>query len=142
GSDGPILLDMTPYSNDQSSPFYNPSNPAGGWWTIDNSDKMDGALLVGRTYDDVNAGIHLTPISTGNNGPGEEYIDLIIKLGTFASNHPPAVSSFTATTNQVGIGQAVNFSVAATDPDGDALAYSWDFDEVQTWTAAGLNIST
>ena len=42
-------------------------------------------------------------------------------------------------TNQATPGQAVNFNVSATDPDGDTLAYSWDFDQVQTFTASGLN---
>jgi hypothetical protein len=142
GSDGSILLDMTPYTSDQPSPFYDPSSPPGGWWTIDNSDKLDGALVVGRTFNDVPAGIHLTPIATGNNGTGEEYIDVVVNLGTFPANHAPAISSFSATATSVTTGQPVNFAVSATDADGDTLAYSWDFDEVQTWTASGLNSST
>src|SRR4029077_3633457 len=84
-------------------------------------------------------GIHITPLATGKNGPGEEYIDLVINLGTFPSNHQPVITAFTATTNQVAVGEQVNFSVAAIDPDGDPLAYSWDFDETQVWTASGLN---
>jgi hypothetical protein len=142
GADGSILLDMTPYSKDQSSPFYDANNQPGSWWTIDNSDKVDGALIVGRSYDDVNAGIHITPIATGNNGTGEEYIDLVINLGSFASDRAPVISSFLASTNQVAVGQPVNFNVSASDPDGDALAYSWEFGEVQTWTASGLNNPT
>lgn len=139
GSDGAIQLDMTPYSKDQSSPFFDPNNKPGGWWTIDNSDKVDGALVVGRSYDDVNAGIHITPLATGSNGTGEEYIDLVINLGTFGGNRSPIINAFTFSTNKVAAGQAVNFAVSATDPDGDTLAYSWDFDEVQVWTASGLN---
>jgi hypothetical protein len=142
GSDGSILLDMTPYSDDQSSPFYNPSSPPGGWWTIDNSDKIDGALLVGRSYDDDPAGIHITPLDTGSNGSGEEYIDVSINLGTFPTNHPPVITSFTVSTNQTAIGQPVNFNVVATDPDGDSLAYSWDFGDLQVWTPSGLNSPT
>jgi hypothetical protein len=141
GSDGSIELDMTPYSDDQSSPFYDANSPPGGWWTIDNSDKVDGALIVGRTFDDVPAGIHITPIATGNNGPGEEFIDVRINLGSFAGDRAPAISSFTASANQVDVGQPVTFNITATDPDGDTLAYSWDFDEVQVWTASGLNSS-
>jgi hypothetical protein len=142
GSDGSILLDMTPYSDDQSSPFYNSSSPPGGWWTIDNSDKIDGALLVGRSYDDTPAGIHITPLDTGSNGTGEEYIDVTINLGTFPTNHPPVITAFTVSTNQVGVGQSVNFNVSATDPDGDSLAYSWDFGDLQVWTPSGLNSPT
>jgi hypothetical protein len=139
GSDGAVQLDMTPYSKDQSSPFYNPASPPGGWWTIDNSDKMDGALVLGRTYDDTAAGIHITPIATGSNGTNEEYIDVVIKLGAFPGNRPPVVSTFSVTTNRVGINQAVSFTLSANDADGDTLAYAWDFDEVQVWTTAGLN---
>lgn len=142
GADGSILLDMTPYSDDQPSPFYDANNPPGNWWAIDNSDKQDGALVVGRTYDDTPAGIHITPIDTGNNGTGEEYIDVVINLGSFPGDHPPTISAFTATTNQVAVGQPVTFNVAASDPDGDSLAYSWDFGEVQVWTASGLNSAT
>ncbi len=139
GSDGSIELDMSPYSKDQSSPFYNASSPPGSWWTIDNSDKLDGALVVGRTYDDTPAGIHITPIATGSNGTNEEYIDLVINLDSFPGNHPPTITSFSASTNAVAAGQPVAFTLAASDPDGDTLAYAWDFDEGQVWTASGLN---
>lgn len=142
GSDGSILLDMTPYSDDQASPFYNASSPPGNWWTIDNSDKQDGALIVGRTYDDIPAGIHITPVDTGNNGTGEEYVDVVINLGSFATNLPPVISSFTATANEVDVGQPVTFNAMAVDPNGDPLAYSWDFGEVQVWTSSGLNSAT
>src|SRR5207248_2608851 len=83
--------------------------------------------------------IHITPIATGNNGSGEEFIDTVIKLCTFPGNHAPVITSFSASTNKVGTGQAVNFTVIAGDADGDTLAYAWDFDEVQVWTASGLN---
>jgi hypothetical protein len=139
GSDGSILLDMTPYSADQSSPFFDVNNKPGGWWTIDNSDKLDGALIVGRSYDDTSAGIYITPVGTGNNGAGEEYVDVSINLGSFAGNHPPVISSFTPSAIQITPNQIVNFNVSASDADGDTLAYSWDFDQVQTWTSSGLN---
>jgi hypothetical protein len=142
GSDGSILLDMTPYTKDQPAPFYNAASPPGGWWAIDNDDKLDGALIVGRTYNDASAGIHITPTATGSNGVGEEYIDLVINMGAFTGNHAPVISSFSSTTNQVVIGDVVNFAVTAADSDGDRLAYSWDFGEVQVWTGSGLNSPT
>ncbi|HVV70055.1 MAG TPA: MBG domain-containing protein, partial [Verrucomicrobiae bacterium] len=139
GSDGSVQLDMTPYSNDQPSPFYNAASPPVNWWTLDNNDKLDGALLLGRSFDDAAAGIHVTPVAKGNNGAGEEYLDVVINLGSFSSDHAPVIASLVASTNRVAAGQSVNFTVSATDPDGDALAYSWDFGDAPTWTASGLN---
>lgn len=142
GSDGAIMLDMTPYSKDAATPFFDPNNRPGGYWTIDNNDKLDGALVVGRTFSDPEAGIHITPVGSGNQGTNEEYIDVVIQLGTFPGNRPPVITAFSATTNQAAVNQSVNFSVTASDPDGDPLAYAWDFDQVQTWTSSGLNSPT
>ena len=133
GGDGAIQLDMTPYSYDDN---------AGAGYTDDNTDKRDGALVVGSTYSDKVAGIHLTPIATGSNGTNEEYIDIVVNLGTFSANRAPVISAFALSTNRAAANQTVNLAVTATDPDGDALAYAWDFDQVQTWTASGLNSPT
>jgi len=130
GPDGTIMLDMTPYSQD---------DPSGASWTDDNTDKLDGALIVGRTYDDQAAGIHITPIATGNNGTNEEYIDVVVNLGTFSGNTPPVISSFSASTNQAAVNQTVTFNVTASDANGDTLAYAWNFDDGQVWTPSGLN---
>src|SRR6185503_18181300 len=102
-------------------------------------DKLDGALVVGRTYSDPAAGIHVTPVATGNNGANEEYIDVVVQIGSFPGNRPPTLNAFTASATQVGIDQPVNFTVSASDPDADALAYSWGFDQFQTFTSSGLN---
>ncbi len=131
--DGAIQLDMTPYSYDE---------PSGASWTSDNCDKRDGALVVGRTYSDIPAGVHITPTGSGNTGVGEEYIDVVINLGAFAANRPPVIGGFASSTNRAGTGQSVSFAVNAVDPDGDPLVYWWDFDERQVWTASGLNTNT
>jgi hypothetical protein len=130
GSDGAIQLDMTPYSSNEVS---------GASWTSDNTDKKDGALVVGRTYSDTAAGIHITPSATGSSGTNEEYIDCIINLGPFPGNRAPAIINLTASATQTGTSQNVNFTVDAADPDGDSLVYAWDFGQAQTWTTSGLN---
>lgn len=138
-SDGATLLDLTPYSSDAATPFYDPANPPGSFWTIDSADKLDAALVIGRTFSDQSAGIHVTPLAVGNAGANQEYVDVAIQLGSFPHNRAPVISALTATTNRVFINQSVAFNVQATDPDGDALAYAWDFDQTQVWTASGLN---
>ena len=89
GFDGATLLDMTPYSNDDSGPFFDASSKPAGWWAIDNNDKTDSALAIGRTYDDLPAGIHIAPIGIGSDGTNEEFIDVVINLGKFPANRPP-----------------------------------------------------
>ncbi|MEM9479607.1 MAG: LamG-like jellyroll fold domain-containing protein [Verrucomicrobiota bacterium] len=118
GSDGSIMLDMTPYTRN--------STTVGGSWTTDNSDKEDGVLLIGRTYSDRFADIHITPTATGGTDPNE-WIDVTVNIGTQGSNAPPIINSFTASATQVNTGQAVTFNVSATDPNGDTLAYGWDY---------------
>lgn len=86
--------------------------------------KTDCTLTLGRTYNDSTAGIHITPIRRGTSG--QPYIDVTVNLDDGANNHPP-VAAITASASIVGVGASVTFAVTALDPDGDALAYTWDF---------------
>ena len=54
---------------------------------------------------------------------------------TVTINNPPTISSFTATSAPEGT--AVQFTAAASDPDGDALTYSFDFQDDGTFDATG-----
>ena len=133
GGDGSILLDMTPFSNNNSTAI-------DGNWTVDNNDKEDSALIVGRTYTDTVADIHITPTGKGGSSPNQ-WFDVVVNLDTQAGNSSPDITAFSADATEVGTGVAVNFTMSAIDSDGDTLAYSWDFGDNSIVTAA-LNSNT
>ncbi|MDG2123205.1 MAG: PKD domain-containing protein, partial [Verrucomicrobiales bacterium] len=66
------LLDLTPYSDDGS-------HRSSSAWTRDNDDKWDAALLLGRTFSDPEAGVHVTPVGRGGSSPGE-YLDVYVHI--------------------------------------------------------------
>lgn len=103
GNQQSLLLDVTPGSPD---------------------GKNDSALLIGRTFSDRAAGIHITPLAKGGTVP--ESIDLQVNLGRFTNNQPPTVTLAASATSAFS-GAPVTFTATASDPEGDALAYAWDF---------------
>jgi hypothetical protein len=103
GNQQSLLLDVTPGSAD---------------------GKNDSALLIGRTFSDRVAGIHITPLAKGGTIP--ESLDLQVNLGKFTNNRLPSVT-LTASATSAFAGAPITFTANATDPDGDTLTYSWDF---------------
>jgi len=89
----------------------------------------DGAsnapVLIGRTFVDEALDLYLTPVAKGGTGL-EKWIDVVVQYGPFPSNAPPAVD-LTASSLAVSIGATVTFVANASDPNGDPLAYYWDF---------------
>jgi hypothetical protein len=86
--------------------------------------KNDSAVVIGRTFSDTQGGIHVTPIGKGGTSP--ESLDIVVNLGTFPGNVDPTVA-VSASAAAVPANAVVDFAAAASDADGDALAYYWDF---------------
>jgi hypothetical protein len=155
GSDGAIQLDLTPFTRNATD-FYNKANPPSNYWTIDNTDKEDAQLPLGLTYSDPAAGIHFTPVATGDDdgvaNNGNEWIEVDVRLGAFPGNRPPSVT-LSASTTTPAVNGSVTFTAHATDPDGDALSYWWDFGDntvhvpaldnpspSKSWSAAAVRV--
>lgn len=98
-----VLLDMTPGS------------PGG---------KDDHSLVIGRTFSDWSRHYHVTPLRKAHTWP--ESIDVAVYIGPFPTNQPPVVLLEASPLNPTA-GQVVTFWAKASDPNGDELAYAWDF---------------
>ncbi len=142
-SDGSNRIDTTPYSQQTS-------------------DANDSSIKIGRTYTEgpnVNGaqlygGFSVTPVqrgSTASGGNTHEWMDVVVNYGSGSPNAP--LASFSQTTYAAGTGSPLAFSVTASDPDGDTLAYDWDFgdgtystansaSQSKTWNASGFYLVT
>lgn len=124
--DGAILLDMTPFSRDDST-YHDPAHPEFGFWLIDTEDKADGTLPLGKTYVDASAQIRITPTSINTTQAGEEYIEVNVVMGA-VTNQAPILTELNGPLS-LAVGQSGQFTVLAGDPDGDPLSYYWDFSD-------------
>ncbi|MFK7910228.1 MAG: PKD domain-containing protein [Akkermansiaceae bacterium] len=103
-------------------------------WLIDTTPgsapgKTDSGVLIGQTYSDTTADIHITPVAQGGSSP-DEWVDVTVNIGAFPGNSAP-----TGTLTGPSTGDArspLTFSVSASDSNGDTLAYSWDFGDGPT----------
>jgi len=123
GNEASLLLDTTP-----GSP----------------REKDDASITLGRTFSDPISGIHITPLQKGGSVPA--WLDVAVFRGAFPDNHPPKLS-LTATTTTGTTTSTLSFQASASDPDGDPIAYHWDFadeslggnapTESHRWASAG-----
>lgn len=84
----------------------------------------DALLAIGKTYTDSN--LHVTPIKKGGTVP--ESLDVVVNFGPFPGNGSPSLTLLPATV-AVNSGVPQTFTATASDPDGDTLAYYWEFDD-------------
>ncbi len=123
GSQASLLLDTTPESA---------------------REKDDAAVTLGRTYSDLSAGIHITPVAKGGSAPA--WIDVVVQRGDFEGNRPPTLQ-LVAPNLQGTTASTLEFQAVASDPDGDPLAFFWEFGDetlgtntaslTHRWTANG-----
>lgn len=85
---------------------------------------QDAALALGKTWSDPANQFHLTPTHRGGRTPNE-WMEVTVNLGDFNSNNPPA--STLAGPMSAATRQSITYTVNASDPEGDDLAYAWDF---------------
>ena len=123
----PRLLDMTPGSAGGIYP-----DPV---WKTGGATMFDAPLLLGRTFSDANADLHVTPVRKGGTTP--ESLDVAVHHGPFPGNRPPA-ASISATTSTPQTNETVVFTATASDLDGDALAYFWEFDDPDAPAGSGI----
>ncbi len=132
-----IILNWSPWNNYAGNSLggttlldTTPGTPSG------NGGKDDSPLVIGRTFSDIAAGVHITPIAKGSAG-SETWIDVQVNIGDFSSNVPPTLD-IAADQSSVSANTDVHFTASAVDADGDALAYYWDFGDL----TFGTNAST
>ena len=108
--------------------------------------KNDCTVTIGRTFADPPAHIYVTPVAQGGDSGTNKWIDVVVNIGPFPGNNTPSVS-LSANALRVNLNEVVTLTAAAQDPDGDTLAYNWDFSDnslgpnapvaTKSWAAAG-----
>ncbi|MGI8965247.1 MAG: Calx-beta domain-containing protein, partial [Limisphaerales bacterium] len=120
-----LLLNWSPWAESAGGTHLLDTTPG---TPTDNDSKEDAALVIGRTFADDSAGVHITPVTRGSMGTNV-FIDVQINLGAFPANHFLAAQMELDPTNAAP-GTLIHFHTTATDADGDSLAYAWSFDDL------------
>lgn len=124
---GSHLLDMTPGSGDFAD------------------TRDDAGLMIGQTFSDADAGVHVTPIFKSKTVP--PYVDVVVNRGVFPTNRNPTLS-ITSDTLNVPVNGTTLLTAVASDLDSDTISYSWNFGDktfstdngrtqIKKWTKLG-----
>ncbi len=120
-----LLLNWSPWAESKGGTDLIDTTPG----SLASDPRSDAALVIGRTFSDLGAGVHITPLRRGVDGTNN-WIDVQVNLGAFEENLPPAVRIETDILHPQPV-ELVHFHADAKDPDGDQLAYAWWFDYVE-----------
>ncbi len=106
---------------------------------LDEKQLTGAALPLGKTLADVSgdAPIYITPTAQGGTAPTET-LTFVVNLGTAAGNNAPT-ATIAALAGPVAVGAPVTFTVNATDPDNDPLAYYWEVRDAQQSLDSEIN---
>ncbi len=85
----------------------------------------DAALRMGETFVDPDAGVTIKPLAAGGTAPNE-YLDVQVSFGAIDGNRNPVLAVI-APPATIKVRTNVVLNASATDPDGDAVYYRWDF---------------
>ena len=85
----------------------------------------DSPLRIGETFVDPDAGLTIKPLAAGGTGPNE-YLDVQVSFGAIDGNRNPALA-FSLPAGSISARTNLTFTANASDPDGDAVYYRWDF---------------
>lgn len=112
------LVDTTPYTPVPPPPVNSTQDPI----------KYDSGIAVGRTWSDLEADMHITVLSRNETVPPS--LDVVYNRGPFPGNQAPTLAAITPSATTIAVGGSITFNAsAATDANGDTLAYHWDFDD-------------